>query len=157
MLSFSQYLVENLKHPHFISTKPSMDLEGNPIEGGMSSHYSGNLSIPGTQDIHTVSSAFHTNEDTPGVAYWGFTVGETDAPVQRPDGISDEAWRAHKDNINDTSIDHIMDFVKKNPEIHTITYQTRDTEAGRRNHERFQSLYAPRLAKLGVNLLNNTL
>jgi hypothetical protein len=153
MLSFRQYLVENLKHPHFISTKPSIDLEGNPIEGGMSSHYSGKLSVPGTQDTHTVSSAFHTDENKPGVAYWGFTVGETDAPIQRPDGISDEAWRAHKDNINDTSIGHIEHFIKTNPHIKTITYQTRDTEAGERNHKRFQSLYAPRLAKLGVNLL----
>ena len=64
MLSFRQYLVENLNHPHFISTRPSTDLEGNPIEGGMSSHYSGNLPVPGTQDTHTVSSAFHTDESS---------------------------------------------------------------------------------------------
>jgi hypothetical protein len=138
MKKFKEFLIEELnQHPDFDSTKLN-------TENGITT----------TSYVHDktgVNSFIHTKGD---VAYWGYNINGSDKPIHKPKGMSDDEFKSYKKLISDTSLSHLSDFAKNNPNIRTITYQVDDTEQGRSNDAAYQRKYVPHLKNTyGVNLV----
>jgi hypothetical protein len=100
-----------------------------------------------------VNSFIHT-DSSKGIAYWGYNINGSDKPMPRPEGMEDEEFKAHKKLTSDTSLEHLSDFARRNPNIKTITYQVDDSPQGESNERAYQKKFIPFMRENhGVNLV----
>lgn len=88
-----------------------------------------------------VKSYFHTTPK--GESYWGYGITDSSGNVvdTPPEGLSPQ----QKSSISRAARGHMEDFIKTNPEVKKITYQTNPTPQGEANRAYFKDKMWPEM------------
>ena len=123
MKSFRQYLSEGNDHPHLVDVTSHKDTP----------HITTHFYRDPETGVHT---RIHTDTKR-NISYWGFQVPDTKGKLTdvAPPDVPKELRKARLS----TAFGHIAHFVKSNPSVRAITYQTNEGERGERNHAIFQA------------------